>query len=143
MSTIPAALNALVAAFSAEPDLSEVQVWDGQPVSTLAPDVLVVGYSADEPGVQGPLEDKLQGQRESYEVVCLASSWRGDTETQQVRDIAFGILAAVRTTLSADTTLGGAVARTHVTAREVDQAQVRKGASVTIKFTIHVDAFLR
>lgn len=137
-------LDGLVAALKASPDLTDdVQIIDGQPVKDVAPDVIIVAYSPDEPGVTADVTSGLADRAERYNVVFLASSWRGDTDPVQVRDRAFELVAAIDTVLRKDKTLGGAAAGTHVTAREFDQAQVNEGASATVKGTIHVDAFLR
>ena len=145
-STIPACLDALVQAVRAA--LLGVQVIDGQPVEELEPDVLMIGFTGQpgEAAVTSTLTREVYARspdREQYDVACLASSWRGDTDPKVVRDRAFELVDAVTGVLADDQTLGGAVLRARLSAGSVIPEQTTDGATCTVGFTVHVDAFSR
>lgn len=145
-STIPACLDALVQA--ARSALAGVQVIDGQPAETLEPDVLMIGFTGQpsEAAVTSTLTREVYARspdREQYDIACLASSWRGDTDPKVVRDRAFELVDAVTGVLADDQTLGGVVLRARLSAGSVIPEQTTDGATCTIGFTVHVDAFTR
>ena len=145
-STIPACQDALVAAVRAA--LPGMQVIDGQPVEELQPDVVCIGFTGQpgEAAVTSTLTREVYARspdREQYDISCLASSWRGDVDPKVVRDRAFELLDAVAGALADDQTLGGAVLRARLSAGSVIPEQTTDGATCTIGFTVHVDAFSR
>lgn len=146
MSTIPAALDALVAGFTAA--LPDVQVIDGQPVVDLADEVVVVGWQMERLGVTANFarQDAGTTDRETYDVAGLVSVVSGDTTTKPVRDRAFEIYADMVAELRRDQSLGGVCMRARPFVVAVDQVQTEGdesmgGASVTIAWVIAVDAF--
>jgi hypothetical protein len=143
-STVPACLDALVQA--ARDELPGVQVIDGQPVEELAPDVVMIGFTGQpsEAAITSTLTREVYARspdREQYDIACLASSWRGDTDPKAVRDRAFELVDAVTGALADDQTLGGAVLRARLSAESVIPEQTTDGAVCTVGFTVHVDAF--
>jgi len=145
VSTVPGVLDALVALWGQA--LPGVQVADGEPVN-VADDVLVVGFTGvpDEPAVTSTRTREqmaAQPDRESYDITCLASSWSGTTEFKPVRVRAYELLSAAAGALAADPSLGGLVLQTRLSTEDVIQSQTDKGAVVTVRFTVHVDAFTR
>lgn len=145
-STIPACLDALVQA--ARSALPGVQVLDGQPAEELQPDVVMIGFTGQpsEAAITSTLTREVYARspdREQYDIACLASSWRGDTDPKVVRDRAFELLDAVAGVLATDQTLGGAVLRARLSAEAVVPEQTTDGATCTVAFTVHVDAFTR
>ena len=145
-STIPACLDALVQAVQLA--LPGVQVIDGQPVEELQPDVVMVGFTGQpgEAAITSTLTREVFARspdREQYDIACLASSWRGDVDPKVVRDRAFELVDAVAGVLAADQTLGGAVLRARLSAESVIPEQTTDGATCTVGFTVHVDAFSR
>lgn len=151
MSTVPAALSALVALARSSPALAALRI-PGQPAVRVEdgpwldrpsePDVICIGWEPDEGEVVtfAATYDLASGQ-ESYDVVCLASSWSGGTDLPSRRARADALVEAVRAELMADPTLGGAVTRAEVTTQSWAQFQTSAGCEVPIEFVIHVEAF--
>lgn len=145
-STIPAALDVLVAAVRlAAPQ--NVLVLDGPPpTSTTPPDIIAIGFNG-EPGTESVTAVRTGADvggfsdSESYDIASLASSWRGDNDQKLVRDIAFGFVDLVAAELARDQTLGATVARAYLSVAGVAPLMDSKGAMCTARFVIHVDAF--
>ncbi|MFI6732113.1 hypothetical protein ACIBI9_04200 [Nonomuraea sp. NPDC050451] len=150
MSTIPAALDALVTlAKRAWPD---VQVLDGGPTVEVRDDVIAIGYSGSEsqPDVQSTLAREqldLEPDMERYDVMCMASAWRGDAhrdgqpDAQTVRNRAFELLAGLRDELARDSRLGGTVMMARLSTLDVTGDQTHNGPVCTVRFQVHIDAF--
>lgn len=147
MTTVPAALLGLhTAATIATSTLPEpaVRVDDGPWLNRPEePDVVVVGWTPDE-GTAVETTDAIAGldsSRETYDVVCLASSWSGDTNLATRRARADSLVEAIRAQLKTDRTLGGAVTRARLATLSLDQFQTSSGCEVAIQFVIRVEAF--
>lgn len=147
VSTVPAALDALLQALALVLGPQEVQLVDGQPIRT-DPDVVCIGFNG-QPETEMITITRRQADfagrsdSESYDISCIASSWRGDIDPKQVRDRAFELVGMVAAELARDRTIGHAVARAQLTVSGVAPVQTTKGAMCTVRFTIHVDAFTR
>jgi hypothetical protein len=147
MSTVPAALEALIAATQAA--LPDVQVHDGQPVGDLADDLVVIGWSAERPSVSVDLSRESAGvdDREAYDIACLLSSFSGETVTKPVRDRVFALYDTLVAELRRDQSLGETVMRARPRVVDFDQVQIdggeesASGASATITFVVTCDAF--
>ena len=151
MSTIPAALDALVAlAERAWPD--DVMILDGGPTVIVEDDVIAIGYSGStsEPDVRSTMtreQLELDPDRESYDVMCMASAWRGDAhrggrpDAQTVRNRAFALLAGLRDELARDSRLGGAVTMARMSTIDVVLDQSKSGPVCTVRFQVHIDAY--
>lgn len=144
MSTVPAVLDALVAAAHFALSGTDVLVVDGQPLQ-LQEDMLVIGFAGnnDEPAVEATLTREqlaVRPDRESYDVVCLASSWRGDPDPKVVRDRAYELLGLFAAQLAGDPLLGGLVMSCRVASELLVQAHTSKGPVATVRFVVHVDA---
>ncbi|GAA4221534.1 hypothetical protein FHR32_005129 [Streptosporangium album] len=150
MSTIPAALDALVAA--AERAWPDVQVLDGGPTTEVSDDVIAIGYSgnAAESDVRNTLTSEqldLQPDLERYDVLCMASAWRGDArrdgkpDARTTRLRAFELLAGIRRELAEDSRLGGVVMMARLSTLDMVADQTNAGPVCTIRFVVHVDAF--
>lgn len=138
ISSIPAVLDALVAAWTVA--LPDVQVVEGQPVTT-QPDVICIGFTGT-PG-ESAVAVQTSGRMadmESYDILCLFSSWNGSTDAKRVRDRAFEMIEAANTDLARDRRLGGAAMRAWMTVAEVAPEQTTKGAVCTVRVTVHVEA---
>lgn len=152
MSTIPAALVALVAlAERARPD-PDVQVLDGGPTVEVEDDVIAIGYSGSpsQPDVQSRLTGEqldLEPDREAYDVWCMFSAWRGDAhrggkpDAQTVRRRAFEMLAGFHEELARDSRLGGTVMLARLSTVDVTADQTKAGPVCTIRAQVHIDAF--
>lgn len=147
MTTVPAALLGLHAAATvATSTLPEPAVrvddgpWLNRPEEQ---DVVVIGWTPDE-GTAVESTDAIAGlasSQETYDVVCLASSWSGDTNLATRRARADSLVEAIRAELKTDRTLGGAVTRARLATLSLDQFQTSSGCEVAIQFVIRVEAF--
>lgn len=109
MSAVPAAIDALVAAFAG----LDVQVVDGPPTTDVGSSVLAVGIGMQNSlDVDAPVADVgLALSRESFVVPCLARSWSGDNDIKTQRDRTYAIVNQAREVVAADHTLGRVVSR--------------------------------
>jgi hypothetical protein len=150
VSTIPAALNALVAL--AERAWPDVQVLDGGPTNHVQRDVIEIGYSGspNEPDVRSTLTREqldMQPDLERYDVMCLVSAWRGDTrrdgrpDARTTRERAFELLAGIRSELGKDSRLGDTVMMARMSTLDMIADQTSDGPVCTIRFVVHIDAF--
>ena len=141
-STIPATLDALVAALRARPALVDTVVHDGTPITEEGTQYVAVGWSdEDTSSVSGRQEPATLGnlrRAETYDINCQACAWDGSTEMKVARDRAFAIFAEVEDALRADGTIGGNVIFADIGSYTVRQVQTTGGALVTIDFTIAV-----
>ena len=138
-STIPAAVDALLRTIRAA---TNVQVFDGQPTRDIEADVIVVGWSPSRPAVDGDHEAEVVGERETYEIACLASSFTGSADAKPVRDRAFELYTIVHDAIRANKRLDGTVIWARTTVLGMDQAQTDKGATATVEFVVRVNAFV-
>lgn len=144
-TSIPRVIDALVALFRAAPGLGAdgVQVIDGQPAVAMDPDLIVVGYSPVRPTTEiTQARQNLAATRdqEQYDLVCLASSERGDPDMQAVRDRVAELVDAMNTALMADRRLGGACLHAQMTVATWEQAQTESGPAVTAEVLISITA---
>jgi len=148
-STIPAALDALKAAAEFALSGQIVQILDGGPVTQADQNLMCIGFT----GVQGEAAVTVTNfsggaasapNRESYDVICLASSWLGEQhEPKPVRDRVFELVDALAAELARDKTLGGAVMTSRMFTTALIPEQTTKGAVATVRFTVHIEAFTR
>lgn len=153
VSTVPAAIDALTelardALATAGLDGSPVQVVDGQPRTQTEDDVIAIGFTGD-PGEASVESTRTTEQittspdREAYEIVCLASSWRGDEDPKVTRDRVYEFINAINARLMADQTLGRMVTRCRLRSEALAQEQTDKGPVATVRFVVSVDAYTR
>ena len=147
VSQLPAALDALVAAVQLVlPD--PVQLLDGPPsTSTTPPDVVMIGFNG-EPGTEAISVGRRRADRggrsdrETYDITCLASSWRGDNDQRLVRDLAFGFVDVISAELRRDRTLGlDLITNSYLSVAGVAPVMDSKGAMCTVRFIVHMDAY--
>jgi hypothetical protein len=82
--------------------------------------------------------------RETYDISCLSSSWRGDNNQKMVRDIAFGFVDLISAELKRDRTLGlDLVTNSYLSIAGVAPVMDSKGSMCTVRFVVHVDAYTR
>ncbi len=151
MSTIPAALDALVAA--AQRAWPNVQVLDGGPTVQVEDDSIAIGYSGvtGEPDVRSTMtaeQLEVQPDLERYDVMCLASAWRGDShdadskpDARTTRLRAFDLLVGLREELARDPRLGGTVMQARTSTLDMIADQTEAGPVCTVRFAVHVIAF--
>lgn len=142
-STIPAALDNLIAALKSDTFLNSVQIIDGQPTTDLPGDYILVGFGDDMgssvSGSQVPASLGNLRRQETFQINCEVSAWQGSTVMKTARDRAFSILARVEDVVRSDATLGGSVSFADFgQMMDVTQIQTQQGAVVTINFNISV-----
>lgn len=144
-STIPAVLDALLESWTVA--LPDVQVIEGQPLAP-DPDIVCVAFTGlpGEPAIEA-VEERGQlaasPDRERYDIACLVSSQRGETDARAVRIRAFELLDTVRGDLQRDATLGGLVLSARLAVLSLVAAQTSAGAESTVLFRVRIDAFAR
>lgn len=152
MSTIPAVLDALVAAAERAWPEPDVQVLDGGPTIEVQSDVIVIGYSgsATDPDVRSTLTREqlaMEPDLERYDIACMVSAWRGDAyrdgrpDAQTARQRAFELLAGLRAELARDSRLGKTVMLARMSTLDMVADQTQAGPVCTVRFTVHVDAY--
>lgn len=140
-STIPAAIDGLIAVLSASSSLSGIKIFDGQPTIDTPKDFVAVAFTDEGQAVSGRQEPAGLGnlrRSETYEITCMVSAWNGSTVTKKVRDRAFALFAAVETAIRAGGTLNGSVTFADIAQIGVAQYQTEQGAVVDITFTVAV-----
>lgn len=148
-SLVPDVLDYLVERLTDQ--LPNVLVTDGtpKPPQDQEPDLLCIGFTGElgEPAIENVRYRQqltTSPDRETFEISNIASSWYGnDTDVKAVRDGAYNILNGVNDFLMKDQTLGQRVMRSRLMTDVVSQEQTQKGAVVTIRFVIQIDAFTR
>jgi hypothetical protein len=127
---------------------ADVQLIDGPPIKTEYPDMVMIGFNG-QPGADAITVTRTQADyarrsdSETYDVNCIVSSFRGDTDLKPRRDRAFELVTIISTELKRDRTIGGAVKRAHLSVAGVSPVQATNGVTCTVRFTIHVDASTR
>lgn len=147
VSTIPAVIDAIVAAVTRT--LPGVRIIDGHPPKDLedADDIVCIGFTGrvGEPAVVSTITREQMAtdpSRESYTISNIAASWAGEQDDPKlVRDGAYALVDGVVASLAGDATLERLVARIMVSTEAVAQEQTTKGATATVAFDIHIDAW--
>ena len=142
-STVPDAVDGLLALLTASTALRGVQIIDGQPTQTPTKDVVAVGYAEDGAAIttsQTPRGLGNQRRAETFDIACTISAWTGAMVAKTVRDRAFAIFDACETAIVAGATLGGAVIYAGVTQTSVSQYQTDQGAVCDLVFTVSCES---
>lgn len=142
-SSIPKAIDGLIANLKADTTFTAVTIVDGQPTTELPGDYVAIGFSDDAGsainGSQDPATLGNQRREEKYSISCEVSSWIGSSVMKNARDRAFAILANVERVIRADATLKGAVMFADFgSSISVSQIQTSQGAVVTIAFDVAI-----
>lgn len=148
-STVPAALDGLVAIWTDATDLQGVKIIDGPTVSGGLKEALIAGWEGDDgtEAVAGQLASgglALAPSREQYTINCAAMALRGGTrQMQSARARAYELFAAAAEALAADKTLRGAVMTARLGSMTLTQTQDSRGCVATVVFGVDVDAMTR
>jgi hypothetical protein len=146
-STIPAVIDALLAALRARPALQapDVAVVDGYPSRNLSQTRLITIGGQAEPTVTGDQTVTSLGNRrreEDYAVRVYCSADAGGTDQKGARDRAFGLLAELEETLRDDATLGGIVRYAEVagslTLLQTDESTAASGRWAEVSVDVRV-----
>lgn len=137
---VPAAIDALRAAWGSAAALAGVQVLDGEPVTYVGGEYLTVGMSGDDAAVEATSARAGMGRRRqgAATVACGLWSASGNTVAKAHRDRVFALFAAAATVVREDPTLGGAVTRASVAAYTYRPRRNAKGAGAAVEFTVDV-----
>ena len=142
-SSIPRAIDGLIANLKADKSMAAVTIIDGQPTIDLPGDYVAIGFVDDaSPSISGSQDPTALGnlrREEKYTIACEVSSWVGSTIMKTARDRAFAILGNVERVVRADGTLNGAVIFADFgSSIDVSQVQTTNGAVVTILFSVEI-----
>jgi hypothetical protein len=153
-STVPEALNGLLAAFRGSDDLTPpVAVRDGPVVTgSQADEVVIVGWTGiDGDDVAVETTDTTEGlsgnpDREQYQIRCAAmalsaSGKDGSGDLRAARARAYALHAACGAAIAADRKLGGAVMRASVGDHSLHQDAMQRGQRAIVEFMVTADAF--
>ena len=144
-SSIPAYIDALLAALRARPALQaeDVLVSDSFPMGDLSEVRLLTVGGQDDPtatGEQASASLGRQRREEDYVLNLYGSALTGDGDQKAVRDQAFGLMAEVEDLLRDDPTLGNTVRESYVEGGITlsQQKPEHGGRWAEVAFTIHV-----
>lgn len=147
-SKLPAAIDALVAAFTAWPGLGGdgVTVRDGPSDSqATVKEVVTVGWTGgdDETGADATLATEGLGDpsREQFTIRCVAAVLRGTNDIAGARSRAYELLSQAGEAIKADRKLGGAVMRAWISAHSLDPQLTPQGAQALVTFDVSCDAY--
>ena len=143
-STIPAAIDGIVALLKATNALRGIDILDGAPTTNTPKDFISIGYSQDGGDVVTGYQQILAMgnllRDETYEINCLVSAWNGGSDLKVVRDRAFSLFAAIEQTLGGAMTLDGAVTFAQIAPVSFAQYQSDQGAIADLTFAVSARA---
>jgi hypothetical protein len=146
-STVPAAVDALVALLRTASGLEGVKVFDGPGVTgSSQTEAVMVGVGANEDPTAVDGRQDREGlstarDREQYEIRCALAVVNGSGDISAARRRAYELLGVVGGVLASDQRLGGAVLNAQLGSAAFTQDQTEQGAEAVISFTVDVDAF--
>jgi hypothetical protein len=123
--------------------------FDGPASKNVPQTYLVIGYAGGGPNPQAPVASSsaltdlsLQQERETYAVVCHASTFVGNADAtfKSLRDRLYSLLAALEARLVADRRLGGACMRARVEVIDYVPSISPKGPTVVVPFHVQIEA---
>jgi hypothetical protein len=146
--TAPAAITALLAAFTREAGLAGVEIHDGPAVTASAAlEAVIVGWY----GIKGDalaVESQITSAglaahpgREAFEILCAVMVRDGGGDLPAARARAYALVSACGSALGADPKLGGAVMLARLGRVSLQQMQDEQGALAVVEFTVPCDAF--
>ena len=143
-TTIPAAIDAIIALLRASSDLRGIEIIDGQPTTNTAKDFIAVAFVEDGGQVVSGYQQMVTMgnmlQDETFDVVCRVSAWNGGTDMKKVRDRAFTLFAGVEKAIRASNTLSSNVLFAYIQPVNYSQYQTEQGAVADLDFSITVRA---
>lgn len=143
----PAAIDALVAAVAASPDLVGVGLEDGpRVVANGANSVISIGFVDENQDIAVTGNSMHEGlavspTREAFVIRCAASVLNGAGDIAAARREAYRLVGVFGQIISANKTLGGLVLSTVITSASLHQDQTENGAMATVDFDVQCDAF--
>lgn len=140
MSTVPAAVDAIIAAITAA--LPGVQIWDGMPTGDEADQRICVGWSRTRPTtyITSTLDTGDGAGTETYDVPCAAISYSGDPDVKARRDAVFTLVDAAAAAVQQPGALAAVNAAAWATATSYTPEKTAAGVQALAEFVIHVEA---
>ncbi|MGW7085017.1 hypothetical protein ACWGH2_16215 [Streptomyces sp. NPDC054871] len=146
-SSVPGAIDALLAILRAVPALAEVEVIDGPPVGDMADqDLIAIGWSPEgDQAVVLAQEFNAVGARtrdEDFTISGWIDSWSGDADVAARRARVFELFGVIEMAVRASgpnptaPTLGGAVMWAHLTQGVLQQSNTDQGVRAGLTFTV-------
>jgi hypothetical protein len=146
-SSVPAAITALLATFTAAPALAGTEVRDGPQLrATSVTEGVAVGYAGaqGQAAVTGTSTPEGLGtgpDRERYAITCTAEVVDTGGDIAAARNRAYALHAACGAAIAVDHTLGGKVLRAVPGMGSLTQQQSTRGALARVVFPVTVDAY--
>jgi hypothetical protein len=148
-SRLPAAMDALVTAFTEWPGLGGggVTVRDGQSASqATVKEIVSVGYTGGEDDNDAEstlLTEGLGGNvdREQFTIRCAAAVLRGSDDVAGARKRAYELLAEAGAAIAANRSLGGSVMRAMIASHSLTMDLATNGAQAMVVFEVSCDAY--
>lgn len=149
---VPAAIDAMVALWSAAPELvyevdgqpARLRVEDGPPLDDVdQAQVLFVGTGSQYVlgGAQEQRGYGFGGRRtDRAEISCQLQVWSGDTDLAAVRRDAYRVLRTLSRLLLADRTLGGVVDWARIVRSSYVPDQTEQGCIAVLDLTVQIEA---
>lgn len=148
-SRLPAAMDALVAAFTEWPGLGGggVTVRDGPSASQAnVKEIVSVGYTGGEDDNDAEstlLTEGLGGDvdREQFTIRCAAAVLRGSDDVAGARQRAYELLAEAGAAIAANRSLSGSVMRAMISSHSLTMDLATSGAQAMVVFEVSCDAY--
>ncbi len=148
MSSVPGAIDGLVAALRASPDLEGVTILDGPTVTSQAiAEMVTVGFEDESTAAVVESNSAPEGlsrarDRETYTITCASQVLLGSSvDAPSARRRAYALFGAVGGVLAADSRLGGAVMLAALGTHSLSLPQTPQGVMAQIVFGVDCDAF--
>jgi len=146
-STMPAAIDGLLALLRARPSLERVQIVDGYPRFDIVDTAFIAIGGKPEPVAEGAQSSAALGARkreERYTLRVYCSASLGGDDQKAARDQAFSLMAEVEDAVRQDVTLGGAVRVAEVAGSislsQTDHDTAAFGVFAEVSFDVAVQA---
>jgi hypothetical protein len=146
-STVPAAVDALLAACRASDDLAGLAILDGPELNgSSAQEVLAVGYQSEETpvSVEGLGVDEgfsIRRTREQYAINGSITVDNGAAKPGVARTRAFQLYSAVGAVLAGNPKLDDTVMSTRLGTYTLQQTAGKRGARAYLQFTVDCDGW--
>jgi hypothetical protein len=146
-SKLPDTMDALLAVFTAAPELADVTVRDGPSTSqATVQEILSVGYTGSDDDTDAETQVSAEGlnparDREQFTIRCAAAVLKGGTDISAARKRAYDIVTAAGAAIARDHTLGGTVMRAMIGSHSLSQDQTDRGAQAMVIFGVDCDAY--
>ena len=144
MSTVPAAIDAILAAVRAA--LPGTQVWDGPPVGDEEDERVVIGWSRNRPVTSVTRTDETfeqtTGITERYDIPGVAISYSGDPDLKPRRDAVYALIESIADAVAVCPGIDALGATASLTLGNLTQEKAGTGVQALADFTVNVVALI-